>query len=129
MRTTLEGDWSRERCAVRAGSLFVPITQPLARLILALLEPRAPDSFAAWGFFNACFEQKEQLEPYVAEMIAAGVLARDEKLKKEFEQRLKSDPAFAADPAARLEFFWQRHESWDQRYNLYPVLKTDQPRP
>ena len=129
MRTTLEGDWNRERCAVGAGSLFVPITQPLARLILALLEPRAPDSFAAWGFFNACFEQKEQLEPYVAEMIAAGVLAQDEKLKKEFEQRLKSDPAFAADPAARLEFFWQRHESWDQRYNLYPVLKTDQPRP
>ncbi len=129
MRTTLEGDWRSERCEIPAGSLFVPISQPLSRLILALLEPRAPDSFAAWGFFNGCFEQKEQLEPYVAETIAATILAGDAKLKKQFEQRVASDPAFAGDPAARLEFFWQRHDSWDQRYNLYPVLRSEQPQP
>jgi hypothetical protein len=32
-------------------------------------EPRAPDSFAAWGFFNAHFDQKEYMENYVAEEV------------------------------------------------------------
>ncbi len=67
----------RARCSCRS-------TQPLARLVLALLEPQAPDSFAAWGFFNACFEQKEQIEPYVAEKIAREMLAADPALRAEF---------------------------------------------
>ena len=43
---------------------------------MALLEPQAPDSLAAWGFFNSCFEQKEHIEPYVAEQIAHAMLAQ-----------------------------------------------------
>ena len=75
MRVTLTGSWARETHGIAAGALFVPIGQPTARLLMHLLEPQAPDSFAAWGFFNACFEQKEYLEPYVAEQIAGRVLA------------------------------------------------------
>jgi hypothetical protein len=37
------------------------------------------------------------------------------------------DPAFAADPEARLAFFTQRHPSFDERLRLYPVLGVDQP--
>src|SRR5207302_9815257 len=70
MRVKLAGGWARETHDIAAGALFVPIAQPAARLVMHLLEPQAPDSFAAWGFFNACFEQKEHLEPYVAEQIA-----------------------------------------------------------
>lgn len=127
MRATLTGEWSGIEAAVEAGSLFIPIAQPLARLVVALLEPRAPDSFAAWGFFNACFEQKEQMEPYVAEQIAAQMLSADPRLRDEFESRLQADAAFAASPSERLEFFLRRHSSWDQRYNLYPVLRVDTP--
>jgi hypothetical protein len=43
----------------------------------------------------------------------------------EFAQRLASDPAFAKDPQARLAFFAKRHSSYDERLNLYPVLRTD----
>jgi hypothetical protein len=32
-----------------AGSVVVPSAQPLGRLVLNLLEPEAPDSFAKWG--------------------------------------------------------------------------------
>ena len=53
------------------------MAQPLARLVVALFEPRAPDSFAAWGLFNACFEQKEHMEPYVAEQIAQKMFEQD----------------------------------------------------
>jgi len=65
-RVALSGEWRVTQRDVPPGSLFVPISQPRSRLIMALLEPQAPDSLAAWGSFNACFEQKEQIEPYVA---------------------------------------------------------------
>ncbi|HEX4387549.1 MAG TPA: M14 family zinc carboxypeptidase [Steroidobacteraceae bacterium] len=125
MRATLTGSWRREPQDLPAGSLYVPLAQPRARLVLHLLEPQAPDSFAAWGFFNACFEQKEYVEPYVAEQIATSLLAADEALRKEFARRLEQDAVFAADPAARREFFLRRHSSWDARFNLYPVLRID----
>lgn len=126
-RLTLQGAW---RCATRdipPSSLFVPIRQARARLVMALLEPRAPDSFAAWGFFNACFEQKEYLEPYVAEMIAQEMLSRDPQLLAAFNRQLQ-DPAFSSNPAARLEFFHRRHASWDERLNLYPIYRLEKGR-
>jgi hypothetical protein len=123
MRARLLGDWQRDAQGLAAGSLFVPIAQAKSRLILALLEPQAPDSLAAWGFFNACFEQKEHMEPYVAEQIARQMLATEPGLEEEFARRLAVDAGFAASPVARLEFFLRRHASCDVRYNLYPVLR------
>jgi len=125
MRTQFEGTWSEQPVNIEAGAAFVPVAQPLARLVTALFEPQAPDSFAAWGFFNACFEQKEQMEPYVAEQVAASMLAADAGLRDEFNARLQADPAFARSPGDRLEFFLRRHTSWDERYNLYPVLRVN----
>jgi hypothetical protein len=126
MRASLEGNWVRETHDIAAGALFVPIAQPGSRLLMALLEPQAPDSFAAWGFFNACFEQKEHMEPYVAEQIAREMLEKSPELQTEFARRLREDATFAASPSARLGFFLRRHSSWDARYNLYPVLRVDE---
>jgi len=127
MRAQIDGAWAVAVTHIEAGALFVPITQKLARLVAALFEPQAPDSLAAWGFFNACFEQKEQMEPYVAEQIAAQMLAADPALRAEFTAKLEADPYFAASPGDRLEFFLRRHASWDERYNLYPVMRVDVP--
>jgi hypothetical protein len=60
----------------------------------------------------------------VAEEVARDML-REPAVKAEFEQRLQTDAAFAANPRARLEFFARRHPSWDTHYGLYPVLRTD----
>jgi hypothetical protein len=124
-RLALEGDWKAESFDVPAGALFVPIAQPKARLVMALLEPQAPDALAAWGAFNNFFEQKEYMEAYVAEDVARKMLAADPALKAGFERRLREDEAFAKNPFARLQFFHQRHSSWDDRLNLYPVLRVD----
>lgn len=124
LRATLEGAWSEEHSNIPAGSLFIRVAQPLARLVVALFEPQAPDSFASWGFFNAYFEHKEQMEPYVAEMVAAKVLEKDPALAAEFAKRLEEDAAFAGNATARLEFVLRHHASWDARYNLYPVLRS-----
>lgn len=122
-RLTASGEWKPEVRDVAAGALFVPIAQPKARLAMALLEPQAPDALAAWGEFNNAFERKEYMEDYVAEEVAREMLAADPKLKAAFEQKLTSDPTFAKDPQARLEFFYRRHSSWDDSYRLYPVLR------
>lgn len=125
VRTRLTGAWAPETRALPAGSLFVPIAQPLARLLMHLLEPDAPDSLAAWGRFDNAFEQKEFMEPYVAEQIAREQLAASPALRDEFQARLRDDPAFAASAEQRLDFFFRRAPSWDERYRLYPVLRVD----
>ena len=124
-RLSTRGAWAPEREDVAAGALFVPIAQPKARLVLALLEPQAPDSLLQWGEFNNFFEQKEYMEAYVAEDVARAMLAKDPALKAEFERRLHDDPKFAADPQARLDFFYRRHPAWDQAFRRYPVVRVE----
>lgn len=124
-RLSLQGDWKTETRDLGAGALFVPIAQGKSRLAMALLEPLAPDSLAAWGAFNNAFEKKEYLEAYVAEDVARAQLAADPAVAAEFKARLAADPEFAKSPAARLEFFARRHSSWDERFNLYPVMRTE----
>jgi hypothetical protein len=120
---TFAGTWKSEPRTIPAGSLFVPIAQSNARLAVALLEPQAPDSLAAWGFFATAFEAKEYMEPYVAEQVGADMLAHDPAIAVEFKKRLAEDPQFAASPSARLEFFYRHSPSWDERLNLYPVYR------
>jgi hypothetical protein len=124
MMATLFGKWAAEERSIPKGSLFVPIAQAKARLVMSLLEPRAPDSFASWGFFNAHFEAKEYMESYVTEEVARQMLANRPEIAAEFVERLAKDPQFAKDPAARLEFFRRHHPSWDDRLNVYPVTRV-----
>lgn len=124
-RLTVDGEWVAETHDIDAGALFVPIAQPKARLAMSLLEPMAPDSLLAWGHFNNAFERKEYMEDYVAEDVAREMLARDPALRAAFEEKLKTDAKFAADPNARLEFFYRRHSAWDERFGLYPVMRSE----
>jgi hypothetical protein len=121
----LEGQWTRERRDIPAGSLFVPIAQANSLLAMALLEPQDPDSLVRWGFFAQAFERKEYMESYVAEDVAEQMLKSDPAVRQEFEKRLSEDAQFARDPNARLDFFYRRHSAWDERYNLYPVYRVD----
>ena len=108
------------------GSLFVPIAQPKARLVMTMLEPRGADSLLAWGEFNNAFERKEYMEEYVAEDVARDQLEADPALRAEFQKKLDTDAEFNKSRQARLEFFARRHTSWDERFNLYPVMRTAQ---
>ncbi len=103
------------------NSVLINLDQPNARIAVHLLEPAAPDSLAAWGFFNTIFEQKEYGEDYVVEKLAREMLARDENLRREFENRVRSDPRFAASARERLRFFFERSPYHDAELNLYPV--------
>jgi hypothetical protein len=120
----VEGSWKPEARNLGKGALFVPIAQPKSRLVMTMLEPQGADSLLAWGLFNNAFERKEYMEEYVAEDVAREQLAADPALAAAFHDKLDKDPEFAKNKRARLEFFARRHSSWDERFNLYPVLRT-----
>ena len=123
----VKGQWvADQKLQFARGSIFIPSAQPKSALVATLFDPASADSLLSWGFFNQAFERKEYMEAYVAEDVAREQLAADPELRKQFEQKLRSDPAFAKDPAARLEFFARRHSSWDTAYQQYPVYKTAQ---
>lgn len=124
-RMALQGEWKSEPRPLTKGSLFIPVGQAKARLVVALFEPSAPDSMLAWGVFNNSFERKEYMEDYVAEDVAREMMKADPKLAADFQARIASDPKFAASAEQRLEYFARLHSSWDDRYNLYPVLRAD----
>ena len=125
MTAKAEGAWARERRTLEPGALFVSVNQPLGRLVMHLFEPAAPDSFVSWGDLNTAFEQKEYMESYVAEEVAERAL-RDPKVAAEFAAALK-DPELQKNPAQRLDFFYRRHPSWDERKDLIPILRVDAP--
>ncbi len=110
--------------AVPAGSQLIRLDQPRANIAVHLLEPQAPDALVRWGFFNAIFEEKEYAEPRVMEAMAREMLAKDAALKSAFESRLETDLAFAKDPQARLDFFYQQTPYFDRAYLRYPVLRV-----
>ena len=124
-RVTLTGAWHNETRTLTQGALWIPIAQPMARLVLGLFEPSARDALVNWGLFNAAFEQKEYMEDYVAEQIARDMVAANPALQIEFDANVASDPIFAKNSAARLDFFRRRHPSWDERFNLVPVFRVE----
>lgn len=104
-----------------AGSALIRMDQPAARIIAYMLEPKGSGSFLSWGFFDAIFEQKEYAEQYVLEKMAESMLKKDPALRKEFEAKKVSDPGFAQDSDAILNWFYTKTPYWDQEKNHYPV--------
>ena len=115
-----------ETRTLSAGSLYVPLDTELANVAIALLEPESPDSLFAWGEFSACLEEKEYMDTRVLDPLAEEMLAKDPKLKAEWE-RLLRDPAFASDARARHRFFYQRTPFFDETFGLVPVFRLDAP--
>jgi hypothetical protein len=118
-----EMETKREKLQFSKEDVYVSMAQPQARLIAWMLEPRSPDSFLQWGFFDAIFEQKEYSETYVMEGMAREMIAKDPELKKEFEQFLEKNSDVKNNSWAQLNWFFQRTPYWDKKKNVYPVRR------
>jgi murein tripeptide amidase MpaA len=118
----------KERVALPAQSYWVPLKQKRARLIFAMLEPAGPDSLAKWGFCDAVFEgggaRGADAGDYLAEPIARRVMADSPNLRKEFEAKLAAEPAFAADPKARLAWWFAKSKYEAGDTGRYPVVRV-----
>jgi hypothetical protein len=108
----------REKIAIPAGSYWVALKQRRARLVMAMLEPQAPDSLARWGLLNSVFEGGGRggggggIGEYLSEPIARRMMADNPELRRQFEARLAADPPFAADTRARLQW-WLQQSKYD----------------
>jgi hypothetical protein len=107
------------------GTALVETAQRTARVIGHLLEPKAPDSFARWGFFNTVFQQPEYAESYVMERMAREMLAADPSLAGELAAAKKRSKALRTDPEAILEWFYERTPYYDRNADLYPIGLVD----
>ena len=110
-----------------AGSLFVPADQPDFEVAAQLLEADAPDSLLAWGFLSSVFERKEWIDGQELEALAREGL-KDPKRAAAWEAALR-DPAFAADPDARSEWWARQTPYWDETIGLLPVYRVLRPLP
>lgn len=110
-----------ERRMFPAGSVLVDLAQPLARVAAHLLEPEGPDALVGWGFLDAIFERVEYVESYVIEEMIADMTADDPDLLRQLEQKKAADPAFAADPWAIRNWFYEKTPYGDSRVGIYPI--------
>jgi hypothetical protein len=69
-------------------------------------------------------EKKEYGEAYIVEPMARKMMQADPALAKEFRERVAADPAFAADPHERLDFFFRRSPWADPEQDLVPVARA-----
>ncbi len=108
-----------------ANSVEITTEQDLGRLVVALLDPRAPDSFFCWGFFNQIFQRTEYIESYALIPLAKELFSNNPRLKQGFEGLKKNDEKFASDQKAQMQWIYSQSEFYDKEYLLYPVLMSD----
>ncbi|KQM63417.1 carboxypeptidase [Sphingomonas sp. Leaf17] len=124
-RLPVKATFTHERVTetLPAGTVRVPSDQPLGLLAAALLEPEAPDSFLAWGFFPELLASPPGTEAFVAAPLAEALLAQDAAVRAEFTEKLAFDPAFAADPDARLRWLADRLPGRPLPHRTYPIRR------
>jgi hypothetical protein len=54
---TLFGRYEEVELTIPAGTATVPLSQPLGRLVFALLEPRSDDGLANWNFLDEAIDE------------------------------------------------------------------------
>jgi hypothetical protein len=124
----------KEKIFIPVGSYWIPMKQRRARLILSMLEPNAPDSIAAWGLLDSVFEggggrggrggRGGDVGEYLSEPIARRMMADQPELRKQFEQKLASDQQFAADPRARLQWWFEQSKYTPEDAGRYPIVRV-----
>src|SRR5947207_12981289 len=109
-----------------AGSYEGPLNPHRARLIFSMLEPLAPDSLARWGLMNSFFETGfgGGVGEYLSEPIARRMMADNPDLRRQFEAKLSSDPQFAAEPRARLQWWFQQSKYEPSDAGRYPIARV-----
>jgi hypothetical protein len=65
---TLTGKWEAAEQTLPAGSLLVPMDQPLARLAFILFDPRSDDGLLTWNILDGLLGDKPQYYPVLRTM-------------------------------------------------------------
>jgi hypothetical protein len=105
------------------GDKIIYTDQDAIRYIVETLEPKGPDSFFAWNFFDGILQRKEYFSDYLFEDIASSLLISNPELREAFEKRKNDDPDFAKNASAMLDFIYSESKYSETSYMIYPVAR------
>jgi len=103
------------------GDYIIYMNQDANNYLIQTLEPQAPDSFFAWGYFDAILMQKEWFSDYVFEDLAAEILKGNPELKAKLIAKQQANLEFANDAWAQLVFVYEHSAYKEVTHKRYPV--------
>ena len=109
--------------ALHKGDFLIPIHQDAKHFIAQALEPEAPDSYFAWGFFDVILQQKEYFSSYVFDKEAEMMLAEDPELKEKFEEWKEANPVESKSTWYQLHFLYKHSKHYEKEHLRYPVYR------
>jgi len=115
---------SKEKVLFKKGDLYISTNQNGVRYLLETLEASAVDSFFNWNFFDTVLQQKEGFSAYVFEDVAEQFLKENPSVKKELEEKIKTDKAFSENPAEQLNFVYKRSPLYESAHLRLPIFKV-----
>jgi len=114
------------KVTLRAGDRLIYVNSRNSAFLAATLEPKSPDSYFCWNFFDGILQQKEGYSAYVFEDKAGEILNSNPELRNELELKRKSDPVFAKDGGAQLDFVYKNSVYYEPTHKRYPVFRIMQ---
>ena len=105
------------------GDLLIPVRQENIKYILEMMEPKASDSFFRWNFFDNILDQREYFSSYGFEENALKYLEEHPEFKKQFQEKQRTDSAFAKDHRAQMAYIYNNSEWFEKTWKRYPVGK------
>ena len=113
-----------ENVTLKKGDYLVFTQQAGVRYLLETLEPSAVDSFLNWNYFDTILQQKEGFSPYVWEDKAEEFLINNPNVKDQFEKKKSSDPNFAANWFAQLDWIHKNSPNYEKSHLRYPIVRV-----
>lgn len=106
------------------GDYYIPCNQSKNRFIAETLDPKAPDSYFNWNFFDGILQQKEGYSGYVFEDDVPAILANNPSLKSIVDKMLLEPDA--ANNGHKIMSYIFNHSGWHEKtHNLYPVFGVE----
>lgn len=105
------------------GDFVIKCNQKSNRFIIETLEPKAIDSYFAWGFFDIILQRKEYFSDYVFEDLAYDYLLKNQELKASFEAKKNQDTAFNNNASAQLKYIYENSPWAENSYRIYPIYR------
>jgi hypothetical protein len=109
---------------VYAGDKLVFVDPENIDFLLATLEPKSPDSYFCWNFFDGILQQKEGYSAYVFEDKAVEILSKNRDIKVALMKKQQQDSNFAKDAGAQLDYIYKHSEYYEKSHKRYPVYRV-----
>jgi len=115
----------KQQVVFHKGDYLINTKQPGISYIMATLEPQAEDSYFAWNMFDGILQTREYFSDYVFEDIAYQFIQEHPDIKNAFEEKKKTDPAFAANPKAQIDWVYRQSHYFEKSFMRYPVGRVE----